>query len=1617
MMDMTQDAFGKLLDTLYYGALDQRDRGEKFERAIRSYLLADRAYSFTNVWMWNEYPDRGSRQDIGVDLVAERADTGARVAIQCKFKDPEQKIAKSDIDSFVSASATPEFAERLLVSTSLQEMGRNARATIENLDKPMNTLGLEQLADAPIDWSQFSLDRPDHMVLTGNEKAPRPHQRKAMAAVAEGFTEHDRGKLIMACGTGKTYTALQIMQEQTPENATVLFLVPSISLLAQSLTEWKRDADEDFRAFAVCSDVKVGKNTDDDISTTDLVIPATTNADRLMAQFRGAPEFEGRTVVFSTYQSIEVLSQAQALGFPDFDLIICDEAHRTTGATLSGTDESAFVRVHDQSFLRGAKRLYMTATPRVFDESSKRKAQENSVVVASMDDESLFGPEFHRLGFGEAVEGGLLTDYKVLVLAVDEAAITRQFQGLLTDEDGQLNIDDVARMVGCWKGLSTRGTGREGHEGTGDDAAASLRGGVEPMQRAVAFAANIRESERLARMFERVSEQLIADNPEELLLAAEHVDGTMNVAQRSAKLRWLEAEAEAKTCRILTNARCLSEGVDVPSLDAVLFLNPRNSQVDVVQSVGRVMRRARNKDYGYIILPVGIPAGATPEVALKDNKKYKVIWSVLNALRSHDDRFEAMVNQIDLNQNRDDRLEVIPVTVDDDSVVRVPGPEQTALELDFGGVQEWRDAIYAKIVQKVGDREYWENWAGTIAEVAAKHTDRIAALVRQNPAPEVEREFGRFVTALKANLNDGITEWDAISMLSQHLITKPVFDALFEGYDFAAHNPVSQVMQHMIDTLEGNNLESETAVLAGFYDSVRRRASGIDNAAGKQRIITELYENFFTKAFPKQADAMGIVYTPVEIVDFILRSVNELARKHFGAGLTDEGVHVLDPFTGTGTFIVRLLQSGIITPHDLARKYAEELHANEIMLLAYYIAAINIEATYHGVQGGYYVPFEGIVLGDTFQMTEDKDVIDSAVFVGNNTRAQRQLDTDIRVIVGNPPYSVGQTSANDNNANLSYPTLDGRIRDTYAKLGSGQNKNSLYDSYVRAIRWGTDRIGDRGILAYVTNGGYIDGNSADGIRKSLVKDFDHLYVFNFRGNQRTAGEQSRKEGGKVFGSGSRATVAVLLAVKDPAHTGDCELHYRDIGDYLSREQKLDIINSAGLDGDDWQEIAPNAKGEWLNQSSSAFQEFAPLGDKGKRPSQKRIFNAFTRGLESGRDAWAYNYSKTRLTNNIELMTWTYDSARNAYTADFRTKRSQQDVADWLKASPRFTDPTELSWSRSLRQLAAKDRALEPSPQGFRASVYRPFSKQNLYFAPGYNHERSQLPTMFPTPQHENYGFYIVGMGSAVPFSVIALDQIPDLHVTGAGSGGQFFPRYTYEPLGDASPGELELGLEGEGERGDVVGGYRRIENVSDDALARYREAFGEGVTKDDIFASVYAQLHSPQYRETFAADLKRQAPRIPLPGSADDFRAFAEAGRTLLDLHINYESVELYPLVEEHSTVDEFDPNFYRVSKLRYGGTGRHKDRSTIIYNANVTLRDIPERAHQYMLGPRSGLDWIIDRYQVKTDKASGIVNDPNDWAVEHDDPRYIVDLIKRVTKVSVDTMEIVNALDGLGWR
>ncbi|WP_336639871.1 DEAD/DEAH box helicase family protein [Micrococcus luteus] len=1157
--------FDEVLDRLWLSELSRQEQGRRFERLAKRFLKVEPKFAdqFSDVWLWNEWPGRENRPDNGIDIVAKDRYTGELTGVQVKFFDPEKKLQKGSIDSFFTELGKVDFAHGMVIDTAL-EWSSSAEAARAGQSKDVTRVGIQTLVNSTVDWSEFTFDRPEELTQRPR-KEPRRYQREAIDDVVAGFETKDRGRLIMACGTGKTFTSLKLVERMVPVGGTVLFLVPSIALLQQTLNEWTANADVPLRPFAVCSDASVGqRRASEDIAASDLGFPASTDPEKLATRAAVSTGDEAITVVFSTYQSIDVVRQAQDLGLAEFDLVICDEAHRTTGVTEQGQDGSAFTVVHDAAKIRAAKRLYMTATPRIYVQEAKAKAAQDQVTVYSMDDESIYGPEFHRLGFGKAVEQGHLTDYKVLILAVDTNAIGASFQQMLADTEG-LDLDDAARIVGCWNGLAKRGV--DGGRLDEVDAA--------PMRRAVAFARNIKESKQLALQFEQVSRQLATSTDPmtpDLRVEAAHVDGTFPMAQRVRELDWLKQPAGENTVRVLSNAKCLSEGVDVPTLDAVLFLSPRNSQVDVVQSVGRVMRRAEGKKTGYIILPIAVDASADPESALNDSKAYKVVWDVLQALRAHDDRFEAMVNQIALGRSVEDRVQVIGIgsgdTAEDDGAPgsgedkSVRGTRQALFAMQ--DAQQWKDAIYARLVCKVGDRRYWEDWAKDVKGIADRHITRIRGILN-GPDREPRRKFALFLEGLRGNLNDAITEQDAIEMLSQHLITKPVFEALFEDYSFAAHNPVSQVMDTMVKVLDSYNLETEVDSLEEFYRGVRVRAEGIETAEGKQKIITELYERFFKLAFPRTAESLGIVYTPVQVVDFILRAVDEALRENFGVGVTDEGVHVLDPFTGTGTFVVRLLQSGLIRPEDLLRKYTQELHANELLLMAYYIAAINIEAAFHGLMADQaraagkdpaavgYEPFDGIVLTDTFQMTEDGDKLDEVVFRSNNARVQAQNNLDIRVILGNPPYSVGQTSGNDDNANLSYPTLDASIRDTYAKLSTAQNKNSLYDSYIRAIRWGSDRLlksEQGGVICYVSNGGYIDGNTADGLRKTLYSEFHEIYVYNLRGNARSAGDQRRKESGNVFGEGSKTTVAVLLLVKRTGDVEQARLHYKDIGDYL-----------------------------------------------------------------------------------------------------------------------------------------------------------------------------------------------------------------------------------------------------------------------------------------------------------------------------------------------------------------------------------------------------------------------------------------------------------------------------------
>lgn len=1616
-----------ILDQFREAATSNRDLGDRFERLICRYLELDPIYAerFSNVWMWNEWPGKGNVGDLGIDLVAEERATGEFCAVQCKFYLPEHTIAKEDIDSFFTASGKAHFTSCIIVSTT-DRWGKNAEEALANQSKPVSRLTVHDLDASPIDWSKFSLQRPQDLKLRPQKK-PREDQKSAIADVLKGFTELDRGKLIMACGTGKTFTALKIAEQLAPKGH-VLFLVPSLSLLSQTLREWTAEAVRPIHSLAVCSDTSIGKRTaknDDDkgdITIYDLAFPATTSAKQVTQQYRAIQSIASKkkssaqmTVVFSTYQSIQAVADAQKSGLPEFDLIVCDEAHRTTGVTLTGEDESHFVKVHDAKFIKGKKRLYMTATPRIYGDEAKVKAKDAEAEVCSMDDPELFGPEFHRLGFGEAVSKSLLSDYKVLVLAVDEKYVDKTFQRLLADKNNELNLDDAVRITGCWNGLAKR---FEQSSVTATD----LQGDVSHMRRAVAFSRSIKDSKAFVEKFAQIITAYRETHPDaEDMLHCEldHVDGTFDALKRNARLDWLKENPPDNTCRILSNARCLSEGVDVPALDAVLFLNPRKSIIDVVQSVGRVMRRAEGKKYGYIILPIGIPADVPAEEALKDNEKYKVVWQVLQALRAHDDRFNATVNQIELNKQRPDAIQVIGIGGDDPSA---PGDEKSTGDSQpkvrevqgtfaFPELEEWKDAIYARIVLKCGDRRYWESWAKDVAVIAERHAARIRQLL-EDGSPRHKKAFASFLAGLRDNINPSISEDDAIEMLSQHLITRPVFDALFENYAFTQHNPVSKAMQTMLENLHDQALEKETAALEKFYASVRQRASGLDNAEGRQRVVIELYDKFFRTAFPKMAERLGIVYTPVEVVDFIIRSVEDVLQAEFKSSLGAKDVHVIDPFTGTGTFIVRLLQCGLIGKDDLLRKYRDELHANEIVLLAYYIAAINIEESFHGLRGksGDYLPFEGIVLTDTFQLSETKGELEEKMFPENNRRVKRQKQSPIRVVIGNPPYSAQQESESDNNKNLTYPALDARIAATYVERSSSKLAKNNYDSYNRAIRWASDRIAEKGVVAFVTNGSLIDKNNMDGLRACLFEEFSTIYIFNLRGDARTSGEQRRMEKGNVFGAGTRTPVAISLLIKNPDKRGKCELHYHDIGDYLDQQDKLTIIRTfQSLNGlhreRKWKSIQPNDSHDWINQRDPAFGAFLRLGNKDNEGA-KTVFVIYSLGVVTNRDAWAYNSSRLAVETNMQRLIDTYSAERLRYEQACRgkTKDEAPKIETIIEA-----DPKRISWTRALKADATRGKALEFEAHSLTPSMYRPFVKQWLYFNRRLNEMVYQMPRIFPTIAHQNLVISVSGVGAAKDFSALLADCIPNLHLHDT---GQCFPLYLYEK---DEPQEGEL-IDNAPE-GELVDGYRRRSAVTDAILADFRAAYEQRITKEDIFYYVYGVLHSPEYRTRFASDLKKMLPRLPFTRETADFWSFSQAGRDLAKWHLNYETVEPWP-VQEFSNALALDPaKDFLVQKMTFGRKDKQVDKTMIHYNSHITLSGIPIEAYEYVVNGKPAIEWIMERYQITVDKDSGIRNDPNDWAREHNQPRYILDLVKRIVRVSLETMKIVNELPALNER
>ena len=1651
--------FKEILHKFRTESFTEKEKGTKFERLMRSWLLTDPRYNeLESVWLWEDFPGRNDfgGTDTGIDLVA-KTELGDYWAIQCKCYAENTIIDKPAVDSFLATSSrtftnevtfqTVRFSNRIWISTT-NHWGTNAEEAIRNQEPPVTRIGMADLDSSPVDWQKL-MDG-----LTGNSalvegKNPREHQLNAISKayvhyMADG---NERGKLIMACGTGKTYTSLLIAEQLFDNKGLVLFMVPSIALLGQSLNAWSADAKKPIKAVCICSDSKASRKTtkgsdDTDDSVVDLAVPASTNPQSIASQLKKYRDHDGLVVVFSTYQSIDAVSAAQQEILSEtngeygvFDFIICDEAHRTTGVKIAEKDESNFIKIHSNENVQGRKRLYMTATPRLYGESAKIKASEKDCILCSMDDKAIYGEEFYRVNFSYAVQNGLLTDYKVLVLTVSEDDVPDNIKQDITNSTTELNFDDTSKLIGVINGLSKMIQGDDHRTWDADP---------RMMRRAVAFCSAIGNetkagtSKYVASVLPRISGKYEENLDSESLshtvsVTTRHIDGSMNSQERNGILQWLAEESDnERECRIVTNVRCLSEGVDVPSLDAVLFLSARNSQVDVVQSVGRVMRtfhkgQSDEKKYGYIIIPIVVPSDISAEEALDNNKTFDVVWAILNALRSHDDRFNAMVNKIALNKQKPNKQTGTPsVAIGRPGLGANDGEAEAQqienaeiarqLELRFGEIQ---DGMYAKLVEKCGDRLYWENWAKEVGLIAHKFIERISKLIQSGVH---KKAFNEYLKGLQRDLNPSVDAAQAIEMLAQHIITRPVFDALFSDYQFVNNNTVSRSMQRMIDLLQEQAFEKDTEVLERFYRSVKTNVGGIDNLEGKQTIIKNLYEKFFKGAFPLTVEKLGIVYTPVECVDFIIRSVDDILKVEFKTSLTEQNVHILDPFTGTGTFITRLLQSGLIRPEDMERKYQNEIHCNEIVLLAYYIADVNIESVFHDItHRKTYLPYSGICLTDTFQLAEKKhNELFTEFFQDNSKRVKKQMATRVRVIVGNPPYSIGQKSANDNAQNLSYPYLDKRVSETYAVKSSATLNKSLYDSYVKAFRWASDRIpqNEGGIVAFISNGAWIDGAGQDGMRRCFEDEFTSIYVLNLRGNQRTSGELSRKEGGKIFGSGSRTPITITFLVKNPAKKGQkAVIHYHDIGDYLTREQKLKMVKdfrSISSQKLEWKIITPNEKADWINQRDGLFDNLIPLNpDKKLNLNSYSVFIVNGPNIATGRDNWTYNFSSRILKENIKRLIQNYNS---------EIKLPVNDITN---------DPTKISWTAGLRLKATKRQEIEYTSNVINQSMYRPFCKQNLY----YEKDLIERPGIQLTAFNSNNIIICVkGIGEK-DFSCSISNNLSDYQLL---FNSQCFPLYWYEE--NKNP-QATLFDDAETDK------YIRRDGITDWILKEVRSRFGgsKAITKEHIFYYVYGLLHSRQYRERFVDDLKKSLPRIPIVDNVQDFMSLYKAGKELANLHLNYEQgineqavgqdrdylffaampmlahracgvrvngdMDIWQGEQTDKTYQYFVVDKMRFAKVRDENGKLVADKARIIYNDHIIIENIPLKAYEYVVNGKSAIEWIMERYAVTIDKASQIKNDPNDWSREHEQPRYILDLLLSVIMLSCQTVDIVNTL------
>ncbi|GAA7102439.1 helicase [Helicobacter pylori] len=1593
-------------------AIPPNQKGSLFEKISKRFLKEhDSANEYESIKLWSDWELRGKEGDRGIDMVVTTT-SKEYIAVQCKYH--QNNISLNDIATFLtqlqsgvqSVVGKIRFKKGIIISSS--NLSSNALKAIEQIRSNGMGIDIDEITEedfiySQIDWEK--LDPAQSELPLCDKKKPRPHQTEAINATKEYFSDpkNTRGKLIMACGTGKTYTSLKIMEALDPK--IMLFLAPSIALLSQTFREYAQEKSEPFYASIVCSDDKVGKgkknkNDDgiDDINFSELPLKPSTRLEDILSIHEKAKKENKRFIIFSTYQSALRIQEAQRMGLNEIDLIICDEAHRTVGAMYSSNerdDKNAFTLCHSDEHIKAKKRLYMTATPKVYSESSKAKAKESDNVIYSMDDEEIFGEEIYTLNFSKAIALDLLTDYKVIILAVRSKNLSgvtnsvnkkiSQLEAKGTKLDKKLiNNEFVCKIIGTHKGLAKQDLIVLDDENQEDN---DLQNQYDtaPSQRAINFCKSINTSKNIKDSFETImecyDEELKKKSFKNLQISIDHIDGTMNCKERLEKLENLN-QFKPNTCKVLSNARCLSEGVDVPALDSIVFFDGKSAMVDIIQAVGRVMRKAKRKKRGYIILPIALEESEIENLdEAVNNTNFKNIWKVIKALRSHDPSlvdeatFKEKIKIFGSNDesNPDDEEELKK-----DKTEQAKNDPKQAQKTLFDAIllQDLADAMYNVMPTKLGDRNYWENFTKKTGNIARTLNNRLKMIFEKNP-----EFFHGFLDSLRENIHQNIKEDEALDMITSHIITKPIFDAVFGDN---IQNPIAKALDKMVQKLSSLGLEGETKDLKNLYESVKTEATHAKSQKSQQELIKNLYNTFFKVAFKKQSEKLGIVYTPIEVVDFILRATNGILKKHFNTDFNDQNITIFDPFTGTGSFIARLLskENALISDEALKEKFQNHLFAFDIVLLSYYIALINITQAAQNRDSSL-KNFKNIALTDSLDIYEKKNDKGVLSYFLEDLKENKDIkDTiekqNIRVIIGNPPYSAGAKSENDNNQNLSHPELEKRVYEKYGKNSTSRGVgNTTRDTLIQSIYLASELLKDKGVIGFVVNGSFIDFKSADGFRKCVAQDFAHLYVLNLKGNARTSGETFKKEGGKIFDSGSRATIAVIFFVKDTS-VKNSAIHYYDIGDYLKREAKLNkLANFENLESVPFEEITPNNKGDWINQRNDGFEKLIPL-KRDKTLQNPSVFDINSGGVVSGRDPWVYNFSPNALTHNVQKCIETYNADLKRFNESFREAFKQRakgvkpgDLYRQLNNKEITTDKTKIAWVQNLKTQLIKGKKLDDfSQEKISVSLYRPFNKQWLYWDKDWIGRQGKFSKIFPNKHAQNVVIN-TGVGNGKDFSTLVSDFISDY---GLISPNQAYPLYYYDDLGN---------------RHYAISGY---------ALNLFRRHYKDNsITEEEIFYYIYAILHHKGYLEKYKNSLVKEEPRIAL---SEDFKELSILGKELGELHLNYESGEMHESVKYTTLMNAEEKGYYDVEKMTKKG-------DSIVYNKNITITKIPKKAFEYVVNGRSAIDWVIECYQFKIDKESLIENNPNDYA----GGKYVLELLLRVIKLSEKSVDLIEKI------